>query len=41
MHKLRYDYIEKKYGSKSRLLFSDTDSSVYEIKTENVYEDFS
>ena len=41
MYKLRYDYIEKKYGNKSGLLFSYTDSLVYEIKTENVYEDFS
>ena len=30
-----------KYGNNSRLLFTDTDSLMYEIKTEDVYEDFS
>ena len=29
------------YRNKSRLLFTDTDNLVYEIKTEDVYEDFS
>ena len=27
--------------NKSKLLFKDTDSLMYEIKTEEVYEDFS
>ena len=27
--------------AKSKLLFIDTDSLMYEIKTEDVYEDFS
>ena len=31
----------KKYGNNSRLLFTDTDSLMYEIKTEDVCEDFS
>ena len=31
----------KKYGKKSKLLFTDTDSLMYEIRTEDVYEDFS
>ena len=39
MHKCYYDYIKNKYGSKS--LFTDTDSLVYEIETENVYGNFS
>ena len=30
-----------KYGNNSRLLFTDTDSLIYEIKTEDVYEYFS
>ena len=34
-------YIKNKYGNNSRLLFTDTDSLMYEIKTEDVYEDFS
>ena len=36
-----YDYIKIKYGNKSWLLFTDTDSLMYEIKTEDVYQDFS
>ena len=31
----------KKYDNKSRLLFTDTDCAIYEIKTENFYADFS
>ena len=41
MYQFHYDYIENKYGNNSRLLFTDTDSLMYEIKTEDVYEDFS
>ena len=38
---INYDYIKNKYDNKSKLLFTDTDSLIYEIKTENVYKDFS
>ena len=41
MYKFHYDYIKNKYDNKSKLLFTDTDSLMYEIKTEDVYEDFS
>ena len=41
MYKLFYDYIKKKYDNISKLLFTGTDSLMYEIKTEDVYEDFS
>ena len=41
MYEFNYDNIKKKYGNNSRVLFTDTDSLVCEIKTENVYEDFS
>ena len=37
MYEFLYDYITNKYGNNLRLLFTDTDSLVYEIKTE---EDF-
>ena len=33
-----YKYVKNKFNAK--LLFTDTDSLVYEIKTEDVYEDF-
>ena len=41
LYKFHYDYIKNKYDNKSKLLFRDTDSLMYEIKTEDVYEDFS
>ena len=41
MYDFYYDYIENKYDKKSKVLFTDTDSLMYEIKTEAVYEDFS
>ena len=40
IYELQYDYIKKKYGNKSELLFTGTDSLMYEIKTESDYEDF-
>ena len=36
MYESYYDYIKNKYGNKSKLLFTDTDSLMYEIKTEDV-----
>ena len=41
MYKPFYDYIKKIYDNISKLLFTGTDSLMYEIKTEDVYEDFS
>ena len=41
MYEFHYDYIKNKYGNNSRLLLTDTDSLMYEIKTEDVYEYFS
>ena len=41
MYEFHYDYIKNKYGNNSRLLFTDTDSLMDEIKTEDVYKDFS
>ena len=40
MHAFNYDYIKNKYDNKSKLLFTDIDSLVYEIKTEDFYKDF-
>ena len=36
-----YDYIKSKHGNNLRLLFTETDSLMYKIKTEVVCEDFS
>ena len=41
MYQFHYDYIKSKYDSNLKLLFTDTDTLMYEIKTEDVYEDFS
>ena len=38
MYEFHYNYIKSKFDAK--LLFSDKDRLVYEIKTEDVYEDF-
>ena len=38
MYKFHYEYIQYKFNA--RLLFTDTDSLVYEIKNVDVYEDF-
>ena len=41
MYDFHYNYIKKKYGQAARLLFTDTDSLVYEIKTEDFYKDIN
>ena len=41
MYEFHYDYIKAKYDNKSKLLFTETDSLMYEIKTKDVYEYFS
>ena len=41
MYEFHYDYIKNKYDNKSKLLFTDTDSLMYEIKIEDVYKDLS
>ena len=41
MQKFHYDYIKIKYSNNSRLLFTDTDCLMYEIKTEDVCKDLS
>ena len=40
MYEFHYDYINDRFGNNSRLLFTGTDSLMYEIKTEDVYEVF-
>ena len=41
MFDFHYNYIKPKYGNKAKLLFTDTDSFLYEIQTEDFYKDIS
>ena len=41
MYDFHYDYVKNKHGNNSRLLFTDSDSLMYKIKTEDIYEDYS
>ena len=42
MYKFHYDYMKQKYDEKSlKLLYMDTDSLVYDIKTEDFYKDIA
>ena len=41
MYEFHFDYITNKYGNNTRLLLTDTDNLMYQIKMEDVYEDFS
>lgn len=39
MYQFHYDFIKEKYGDKATLMYTDTDSLLYEIETENIYQD--
>ena len=39
MYDFHYNFVRKMYGSKAKLLFTDTDSLAYEIETEDFYKD--
>ena len=41
IYDFHYRYIKEKYGDRAKLLFSDTDSLAYEIKTQDFYADIS
>ena len=40
MQKFFYDVLKPFYGNRVRLAYTDTDSFILEIQTEDVYEDF-
>ena len=41
MFNFHYNYIKKKYHNKAELLFTDTDSLMYQIKTKDFYKDIN
>ena len=41
MYNFWYNYIKPKYGAKARLCYTDTDSFVIHIKTEDFYKDIA
>ena len=41
MYDFHYNYIKPKYCDRAKLLFTDTDSLMYEIETEDFYRDIS
>ena len=41
MYDFHYNYIKGKYGVNAKLLLTDTDSTMYEIETEDFYKDIS
>ena len=39
MYDFQYSHIKKHYAEKAQLIYTDTDSLIIEIETENVYKD--
>ena len=41
MYDFHYNFIKEQYGEKAELLFTDTDSLMYEIKTDDLFADIT
>ena len=41
MYEFHYNFIKPKYGDEAKLLFTDTDSLMYEIQIEDFYKDIN
>jgi hypothetical protein len=39
MYDFRYNFIREKYGDRAKLLFTDTNSLCYDMRTNDLYED--
>ena len=41
MYKFWYDYVKPKYDEKAKLCYTDTDSFIVSIKTDDIYKDIA
>jgi len=41
MYEFWYNQIKAQYGERARLLYTDTDSLLFEVETENIYADMA
>ena len=39
MYEFQFDYVKPKYGKKAKLCYMDTDSFIFQVKTEDIYRD--
>ena len=40
MQDFHHNYIKNKYGDKAEMLLRDSDSLIYKVEAENIYEDY-